>query len=352
MADRSGTGQLVARAVMLALLLAMPASASAATRMYVSTARAVDGTASVSGYALDGTTQIQDGFQLDLVRGGVAVATTQAPDFVLITPPSLLPGDEIVFTDTTTSATHTATFTGNPTLTAPSCGTSAFSGARDEGATVDVSASMGSETVPTVQRFGPGTTYSGSFAKALTTGWTVQAAQGRVIDAEFTVFDALSVVVGGTCPVLTPPQDPPAPPAPAPVLPAPPVAEPAPPASVPSGLPALADTVAPLGRLTVRTKPAAAYKALVAGTFIVSVTVNEPGTITERLLAGKTTIATASKSVKKAGAVTLRLTLSKSGRRRLALSKSATLTLTTRLRDTAGNVRALSPRRFTATRAR
>jgi hypothetical protein len=350
MADRKGMRRCVTRAISLALLLATSASASAATRMYVSTARAVDGTVSVSGYALDGTTQIQDGFQLDLVRGGVAVATTQAPDFVLLTPPALLPGDEIVLTDTTTSATHTATFTGNPTLTAPSCGTSAFSGARDEGATVDVSASMGGEAVPTVQRFGPGTTYSGSFAEALTTGWTVQAAQGRVIDAEFTVFDALSVVVGGTCPVVTPPPEPPV--QPAPVLPAPPVPDPAPPASVPPGVPAPADTVAPLGRLTVRTKAAAAYKALVAGTFAVLVTVNEPGTITERLLAGKMAVATASKSVKKAGAVTLRLALSKSGRRRLALSKATTLTLTTRLRDTAGNVRALSPRRFTATRAR
>ncbi|HEV7495531.1 hypothetical protein [Baekduia sp.] len=352
MADRKGMGRFVTRAVILVLLLAMPASASAATRMYVSTARAVDGTVSISGYALDGTTQIQDGFQLDLIRGGVTVDTTQAPDFVLLTPSSLLPGDEIVLTDTTTSATHTATFTGNPTLTAPSCGTSAFSGARDEGATVDVSASMGAESVPTVQRFGAGITYSGSFAKALTTGWTVQASQGRVIDAEFTVFDALSAVVGGTCPVVTPPEDPPAPPAPAPVLPTPPVPDPTPPASVPSGVPAPADSVAPLGRLTVRTKPTAAYKALVAGTFTVSVTVNEPGTVTERLVSGKTTVATASKSAKKAGAVTLRLALSKSGRRRLARSKSTTLTLTTRLRDTAGNVRTLSPRRLTATRAR
>ena len=87
MVDRTVMGRFLARALLFTLLLALPAgSASAATRMYVSTARAVDGAASVSGYALDGTTQIQDTFQLDLVRGGVTVATAQAPDFVRITP--------------------------------------------------------------------------------------------------------------------------------------------------------------------------------------------------------------------------------------------------------------------------
>jgi hypothetical protein len=349
MADRNGMGRFLARAVILVvLLLAAPGSALAATRMYVSTARAVDGTASISGYALDGTMQIQDTFQLDLVRGGVTVATTQAPDFVLLTPAALVPGDEIVLTDTTASATHTATFTGHPTLTAPSCGTSAFSGARDEGATVDVSARMGAETVPTVQRFGPGTTYSGSFSEALTKGWTVQASQGRVIDAGFTVFDAVSTTVGD-CPVQTPPPAPEVPAPAAPVVPPAPVADPVPPAPA---APAPVDTVAPLGRLTIRVKPAAAYKALIAGTFSVSVTVSEPGTITQRLASGKTILAKSVKTITKAGTVTLRLTLSKSGRRRLAKAKSTKLTLTTSLRDAAGNARALTPRRFTATRPR
>jgi hypothetical protein len=350
MVDRTGMGRFLARASLFTLLLAMPAaSASAATRMYVSTARAVDGTASVSGYALDGTTQIQDTFQLDLVRGGVTVATTQAPNFVLITPAPLLPGDEIVLTDTVTAATRTATFTGNPTLIPPSCGTSAFNGTRDEGSTIDVKASMGAETVPTVQRFGPGTTYSGSFSKALTTGWTVQASQGRVIDADFTVFDAVSTTVGGTCPVVTPPEEPPAA-----IVPPAPIADPAPPAPAPPAAPAPApvDTVAPLGRLTIRTKPAAAYKALIAGTFTVSVTVNEPGTITQSLVAGKRTLAKTSKTLTKAGTATLRLALSKSGRRRLAGAKSTKLTLMTRVRDAAGNVRTLPSRRFTATRPR
>jgi hypothetical protein len=357
MVDRTGMGRFLARALLFTLLLlAMPtASASAATRMYMSTARAADGTASVSGYAFDGATQIQDNFQLDLVRGGVTVVTAQAPNFVLITPPALLPGDELVLTDTVTAATRTATFTGNPTLSAPSCGASAFSGARDEGSTVDVKASMGAEEVPTVQRFGPGTTYSGSFSKALTTGWTVQASQGRVIDADFTVFDAVSATVGGTCPVVTPPEDPPAPPAPvmpAPIVPPAPIADPVPPAPATPAAPAPADTVAPLGRLTIRTKPAAAYKALIAGTFTVSVTVNEPGTVTESLLSGKTTVAKTSKSLTKAGTVTLRLALSRSGRRRLAAAKLTKLTLVTRVRDAAGNARTLSSRRFTATRPR
>jgi hypothetical protein len=357
MVDRTGMGRFLARALFFTLLLVLPAaSASAATRMYVSTARAVDGTASVSGYALDGTTQIQDTFQLDLVRGGVTVETAQAPNFVLLTPQTLSPGDEIVLTDTVTSATRTTTFTGNPTLTAPSCGTSAFSGERDEGSTVDVSARMGTETVPTVQRFGPGATYSGSFSKALTTDWTVRASQGREIDADFTVFDAVSATVGGTCPVVTPPEESPAPEPPAPVVPIvppAPVADPVPPASdLPAAPPVPVDTVAPLGRLTIRTKPAAAYKALIGGTFTVAVTVNEPGTITESLASGKTILAKTSKTLTKAGTVTLRLALSKSGRRRLAGAKSTKLTLTTRVRDVAGNTRTLSSRRFTATRPR
>jgi hypothetical protein len=349
MVDRTGMGRFLARASLFTLLLALPAaSASAAPRMYVSTARAANGTASVSGYALDGTTQIEHTFKLDLVRGGVTAATAQAPNFVLITPAALLPGDEIMLTDTTTAVTRTATFTGNPTLTAPSCGTSAFNGARDEGSTVDIKASMGAETVPTVQRFGPGASYSGSFSKTLTTGWTVQASQGRVIDVDFTVFDAVSATIG-TCPVVTPPVKPPAP---APIAAPAPVADPTPRAPAPPAAPAPIDTVAPLGRLTIRTKPAAAYKALIAGTFTVSVTVNEPGTITESLVSGKTTLAKASKTLTKAGTVTLRLALSESGRRRLAKAKSTKLTLMTHVRDVAGNVRTLSSRRFTATRPR
>ncbi|HEX5927286.1 MAG TPA: hypothetical protein VFY45_25950, partial [Baekduia sp.] len=195
-------------------------------------------------------------------------------------------------------------------------------------------------------------TYSGSFAKDLTTGWTVKASQGRELAADFTVFDAVDAVVGEDCPVDQPPMVPaPEPPAPTPVEPPTPPA-PAPSAPVAPVAVAPVDTVAPLGRLTVRTKLAAAYKALIAGTFAVSVTVNEPGTITTSLASGKKTLATASKGITKAGTATLRFGLSKSSRRRLAASKSTKLTLTTRVRDAAGNVRMLSPRRFTATRTR
>jgi hypothetical protein len=349
MVDRTGMGLLGRAAVFLLAVLALPASASAATRMYVSTARAADGTVSVSGYAFDGTTQILDGFRLDLVRGGMTVATDQAPSFVALTPATLEPGDQLVLTDVVTAATRTATFTGDPTLSAPACGAAAFSGTRDEGSTVDVSANLGAESVPTVQRFGAGTTFSGSFVTPLSTGWVVQAAQARAIDAGFTVFDAVSAVVGGTCPVVgttTPPA--PVVPAPAPV-PAPEPEAPAAPAPAPAPV---ADTLAPVGRATIRTTPAAAYKALLAGTFTASVTVNEPGTITQTLAAGKTVLAKASKATAKAGAVTLKLKLSASGRRRLAKAVTTKLTLTTKVRDAAGNARTLPVRRFTAKRVR
>jgi hypothetical protein len=96
---------------------------------------------------------------------------------------------------------------------------------------------------------------------------------------------------------------------------------------------------------------AAVYKALIAGTFNASVTVDEPGTITQTLAAGKTVVGSASKRATTAGTVVLKLKLSASGRRPLSSSRSAKLTLTTRLRDAAGNARTLAPSHFTATRA-
>jgi hypothetical protein len=337
---------LVSLGVVLALGV-LPTAASAAPRMYVSTARAADGTATAGGYAFDGMTQILDDFQLDVVRGGSTVATGAGHGFALVAPPSLLPGDDLVLTDTTTAQTRTATFTGRPTLTAPPCGTAAFSGTRDEGSTVDVSASLGDDHVPTVQVFGPGTTFSGAFAKALTAGWTVAASQARVIDPALTAFDVVSATVDATCPVVE---------APTPEAPAPVVVATAPVAVAPAPVPAaapgpVADTIAPLGRATIR-KASSAYRSLLAGTFSVAVTVNEPATIKQSLLVGKRTLATASRKVAKAGTVTLTFKLSKTSRRRLTSASSTRLTLATTLRDPAGNARTLPARRFTARRAR
>jgi hypothetical protein len=330
------------RALLLAvtLLCAAPAAAPAATRMYVSTARAADGTASVSAYAVDGTTQIFDTFQLDVVRGGVVVATDTQPGFVLLTP-ALEVGDELKLTDTTTPATRTVTYTGRPTLVAPACGAAAFSGTREEGSTVDVS----SDGVPTVQLFGAGTTFAGSFSRALTAGATVEASQARAIDPAFTVFDAVSAVVGSACPVPETPKQtttvppPPAAPAPAAPVPAPPV-----PAVVPAP-----DTVAPVGRATVRAVKSP-YRALLAGTFSSTVALSEAGTIRQTLAAGRTVLGTATAAAARPGTYTLRIKLSKNGRRRLVKLKTAKLTLTTVLRDAAGNARTLPARHVTVRR--
>jgi hypothetical protein len=334
------------RAVLVVAMavLAAPGAAGAATRMYVSTARAADGSASVSAYAFDGTTQVLDPFQLDVRRGGVVVATDTQPGFVVLAP-ALEAGDELVVTDTTTAVTRTVVYTGEPTLVAPSCGTAAFSGTRAEGSTVDVSAAG----VPAVQVFGPGTTFAGSLAQPLALGAVVQASQARVVDPAFTVFDAVSAVVGGTCPAPpeTPKQTtsvvPPAPPAPGP-------AAPAAPAPAPAVVPApVADTVAPVGRVTVRTVKSV-YKALRAGTFASRVAVGEAATITQTLAAGRAVVGTGRARAARAGTFTVRLKVSKSGRRRLAQAATTRLTLTTVLRDAAGNARTLPVRRLVARR--
>jgi hypothetical protein len=344
-------GRLLGRVVILLLAVVLPAaSASAATRMYVSTARDADGTASVSGYAFDGLTQIVHDFRLDVVRGGATVATQTASGFVLVTPATLRAGDELKLTDIDTAATHTATFTGNPTLVAPACGAAAFSGTRDDGATVDVSVAG----QPAVEVSGSGTGFAGAFTTALALGASVQASQARVVTAGFTVFDAVTAAVGGPCPGAAVAETPAAAPVvPAPVAPVPAASAPASAAPAPAPTPApapISDTIAPLGRATVRAallKPATAYKALIAGTFSASVTVSEPGTVTQTLAAGGTKLATASKRIAKAGTVKVTLKVAK---RRLASGKAVKLTLTTTLRDPAGNVRTLAPAHFTARR--
>ena len=340
-------GRLLGRVVvlLLAVLAAEPvvSSASAAIRMYVSTARDAGGAASVSGYAFDGLTQIVDAFRLDVVRDGSTVATASASGFVVVSLASLRAGDQVTLTDVDTAAARSATFTGQPTLVAPSCGAAAFSGTREEGSTVDVSVAGAA----TVEVFGSGTDLAGAFGAVPGLGATVQASQARAIDAGFTVFDAVSAAVGG-CPQAAPAVVPPAAPV---AVPAPVVAAPV----APAPAPAPADAIAPLGRATLRAallKPAAAYKALVAGTFAASVTVNEPGTITQTLAAGGKPLATVSKRVVKAGTVTVTLKVSKAARRRLGAGKAVRLTLTTTLRDPAGNVRTLAPRHLTAQRGR
>ncbi|HWI70886.1 MAG TPA: hypothetical protein VNT55_02955 [Baekduia sp.] len=331
------------RALLLAAMVscAAPAGASAATRMYVSTAREADGSASVSAYAFDGVTQVMDTFRLDVVRsGGPVVATDTQPGFVMVTP-ALEVGDELVLTDTTTSATRTVVYTGQPALVAPACGAASFSGTREDGSTVDVS----SGGVATVQFFGAGTTFAGAFSHGLAAGATVKVSQARAIDPAFTVFDAVSAVVGDACPVAETPKQTTTVPAAAPAASA---AAPAP--VVPVVTPPVADTVAPAGRATVRTPLKSAYQALVGGTFSSAVAVSEPARITQTLAAGKTVLGTGTATAAKPGTVTVRVKLSKNGRRRLVRAKTITLVLTTVLRDAAGNARTLPARRFVVKR--
>lgn len=326
--------------------------------MYVSTSRAADGTASVGGYAFDGATQVLDDFRLDLVRGGATVASATGPGFVRLAPAALAAGDALVLTDVTTAASRTATFTGQPTLSAPGCGAAGFSGTREDGSTVDVSAGLGADSVPTVQLFGAGTSFAGSFAKALRTGWSVQAAQARVIDAGFTVFDAVGAVVGGTCPGV-------APAAPVVVAPAPVVVAPAP-VAVPA---AVTDAVPPTASLTMPvlfSRPALAYKALIGGKLTGALTVDEPGSVTQTLYLddgatlpkataaadrkkAATVLGTVATKVKAAGTVPVTIKVSKKGRARLRVGQTK-LALVTVVRDAAGNARTLPARRFAVLR--
>jgi hypothetical protein len=269
------------------------------------------------------------------------VATDTQPGFVLLTT-ALQVGDELKLTNTTTPATRTVTYSGEPTLVAPTCGTAAFSGTREDGSTVDVR----SAGLPTVQFFGAGMTFAGTLSKALTTGAEVEASQARAIDPAFTVFDAVTAVVGGTCPVKETPT--PVPPVPAPV----PAPAPDPPVGPTVPLPA-PDTVAPAGRVTVRAlKSVALYKALLAGTFKGLVSLSEPGTITQTLAAGKTVLGTGKVGAAKAGTCSVKVKLSKNGRRRLTKAKTTKLTLTTVLRDAVGNANTLPAEHLVAKRGR
>jgi hypothetical protein len=335
-----------ALAVALMLSLTAPAAAAGAPRWYVATDRAADGSATVSGYAFDGLTQVTDGLTLAVVRGGAPVGSDAATGFVQVAAAALVAGDSLVLTDTTTNVVRTVAFAGQPTLTAPACGTSAFAGTRADGTSVDVSA----PGVAPVSVFGAGSALGGTFARALTAGTTVKASMARVVDPAFTVFDAVSVVVGACPEVLrTPPADvaSPAPAAPAPAPTPTPVAAPAAAAVAPRA----PDTLAPAGRATLRPLSArAVFRALRGGTFTSTVAVSEAATISQTLRSGRTVLATAAATTASARTTTLRLTLSASGRRRLAAARTTRLVLTTTLRDAAGNARTLPSRTLVAQR--
>lgn len=323
--------------------LAAPAGAVGAPRWYVATDRAAGGGATVSGYAVDGTTQVMDDLELSVERGGVAVAGDSGHAFVQLSALSLVAGDTLVLTDTTTSVVRTTTFTGLPTLVAPACDAASFGGVRAAGTSVSVS----SPGVAAVTVSGPGASLASAFSAPLAAGATVKASAMRAVDATFTVFDSVSAVVGA-CP---------APEVPAPTVPTPPPAAtaspavPAAPAAVALPAPAPVDTLAPAGKTTLPARTSAAlYRALRAGTFASSVSVSEPATIRQTLALGTTTLATTSRTATRAGAFSITFKLSATALRRLAAARTARLTLKTTLRDAAGNARALPSRTLVARR--
>jgi hypothetical protein len=346
-----------ALAVVVAGALSAASAVPAAAKMYVSTSSAIDAggaaTGHVEGYAVVSGASVSDTFQLDVKRGGVVVATGSGVGYVQLTPFLVAAGDELVLTDVTTTESHSATYTGAPALDASVCGAAAtFSGLRDAGATASVSAALTygaadarNDVVPAVKVAAGGATFSGSFAKPLTSAWAVTAQEGRSIDAGFSVFSDITRPVGD-CPPVPVADSPPPVPAPA---------APAPPAPVP-------DLLAPGGKLGAL-KLTGALKALLAGTFADVVTITEPGTVTQTLYlddgaplpkataaaaaAKKPTVLATGRAVAgKPGTVAVKVKLSNKGKTHFKRRTTAKVALVTVVTDRAGNARVLAPKRF------
>ncbi|WP_272473585.1 hypothetical protein [Baekduia alba] len=338
------------------------AAGPASAKMYVSTSTAVDAagavTGHVEGYAVVGVSSVADTFQLDVLRGGATAATGTGVGYVQLAPFTMQAGDQLVLTDLDANESHSATYTGAPGFDAGVCGAAAtFSGVRDDAAAVSVTAALSygahdprNEALAAVKLSGPGTTFAGTFAKALSSAWTVTASQTRPIDAVGTGFSVFSDVTRpvGDCPPADPAPAPAAAPAPAPA--------PAP-AVVPAPAPAK-DLVAPVAAL-LKLRLATAWRALVAGTFSDAVTITEPGTVTQTLYlddgakAAKATVLGRGRAVVgQAGKVTVKLKLSRQGRSHVKARKAVKVKLVTTVTDQAGNARVLAPKRFTVKRGR
>jgi len=343
------------------------AAAPAPARMYVSTSTqpGAEPAGSVEGYAYVVGGANADSLQLDVVRGGVTVATQTGQSYVAITPFAPQAGDEITLTDLTTSERRTVPVTGRPTFDASLCGAaSGFAGDRDEAATVTVEASLSygagdprNETLTLPQVFGAGTRFAGSFPTALGADWSVTAKQARAVDAVLTVFQAVTRPMGD-CP---PPAEA-GPPTPAPA------ADPAP-AAVAAPVKDLLPPGARLALAAALRRPAAAYRALLHGRFAARVSVTEPGLVTQTLYlddgarlpaataAGRraarrpTVLGTGRAAATRPGAVEVTVKLSKNGRSALRRRRHVRVALVTVVTDGAGNARVLAPRRFALTRA-
>ncbi|MBI5106939.1 MAG: hypothetical protein HZB46_18485, partial [Solirubrobacterales bacterium] len=249
---------------------AIAGPASAGTTFYASTWVDDDGVAQGYVESYPGTPHAG---RLDVVRAGSVVATSTGHEWGTWVETLVQPGDELVYTDLDSGQAQQVTVTGRPAFDASVCGTpGSVSGTRDPDGAVDLGAYL---------YFGPygsrndylegavttlsGEQFAGSYPKVLAPEWRVHVTQTRKLpgDVVFTTSTSRKV---GAC----------APPAAAPAVVPVPAPAPKPPV----------DTGRPAGKLDVPKAvfaPAAAFRALSAGVFTTTVTVDEPGTVTQTL---------------------------------------------------------------------
>jgi hypothetical protein len=340
-----------------AAVSAVPASADG----FINTSTAIDERGVTQGF-VQAVADSSGTLRLEVIRGGAVVA---AQDGTISVSLNVVPrpDDVLKLTDTDTGAVYDTVVTGLPTLDASVCGTpTAFSGRRDPDAEMDVGAMIyhgtydeRNETLSGTIASQSGDLFSGTFPHALSAAWRVFLSETRTIRPDFTVYSSFSRKVGA-CPPAAVVRETPT--APAPVAPAAPVAP---------------DRRPPSARLATPTalfKPAAAYRALIAGTFTGTIVLDEPGTVEQKLYlddgaklppataAAKkkakvkkpTVLGTGRAVARKAGAVKVTVRLSVAGKSRLRRSKTVKLALVTTVRDLAGNVRVLPAKRFSVKR--
>jgi hypothetical protein len=357
--------------VVVAAVGAAPASAWLYVATWTDISGAAGAGAEIDGYGFDPSdpAQQEHTFKVDLVRAGATIATATAQGFATIANAPVAAGDQVTVTDIDAGLSRTVPITGRPTLSDSVCGTpTAFSGTRDAGSTVWVSASLddGASARTNINRVrqqtfsGTGTTFSGSFNIMLSPSWDVYVSEGRSFASGVTVFNDIERPVGA-CAVVGPG---PGSPAPAPAVPSSPT-----PQLVP-----IKDIILPSARLTLHAsskKPTAAFRALLGGKFIDSVVVSEAGTVTQtlylddgaKLPKAAAVLAAAKKkqatvvgqgraTVTKPSVVKVTVKLSKKGRSRLRAARQTKLALVTAVRDKAGNMRVLAPTRLTVKRVK
>jgi hypothetical protein len=364
--------------ICLAVLVLAVVAAPASARLYVATwtdtsgAAGADAGAEIDGYGFGDGLGEGDTYKVDLVRAGATIATATAPGFAMISGVPVVAGDQVTVTNVDAGLSQTVPITGQPTLSNTVCGTpTTFSGTRDAGSTLWVSASLDDGTsartnVNRVRRqtfFGAGTTFSGSFNIMLSPSWSVYVSEARSFASGVTVFNDIQRPVG-TCAGGGPG---PKPGSPVSVI----VQGPSSPA--PSLTPAK-DTILPNARLVLPAslkKPTAAFRALLGGKFTNSLVVSEPGTVTQtlylddgaKLPKARAVLAAAKRkkatvvgqgraTVTKSSVVKVTVKLSKKGRSRLRAARQTKLALVTTLRDKAGNTRVLAPTRLTVKRVK